>query len=79
MSNIGVLIEMDGQEIKASNYGVLTAACTGGNVVALVFSENGEAIKSDLARFGAGRIVTMSAVNPVQKAEYCSAQKTHSH
>ena len=73
MSNIGVLIEMDGQEIKASNYGVLTAACTGGNVVALVFSENGEAIKSDLARFGAGRIVTMSAVNPVQKAELMAA------
>jgi electron transfer flavoprotein alpha subunit len=73
MSNIGVLIEMDGQEIKASNYGVLTAACTGGNVVALVFTENGEAIKSDLARFGAGKIVTMSAANPVKKANLMAA------
>lgn len=74
MSNIGVLIEMDGQEIKASNYGVLTAACTGGNVVALVFTENGDAIKSDLARFGAEKIVTMSAAaNPVQKATLMAA------
>lgn len=73
MSNIGVLIEMDGQEIKTSNYGVLTAACTGANVVALVFTEDGEAIKSDLARFGAGKIVTMSAASPVQKANLMAA------
>ncbi len=73
MSNIGVLIEMDGQEIKASNHGVLTVACTGGNVVALVFTEDGEAIKSDLERFGAGKIVTMSATNPVQKASLMAA------
>lgn len=73
MSNIGVLIEMDGREIKASNYGVLTAACTGGNVLALVFTEDGEACKSDLARFGAGKIVTMSAESPVQKANLLSA------
>ena len=73
MSNIGVLIEMDGQEIKASNYGVLTAACSGGNAVALVFTENGEAIKNDLERFGAGKIVTMSATNPVQKAKLMAA------
>lgn len=73
MSNIGVLIEMDGREIKASNYGVLTAACTGGNVLALVFTEDGEACKSGLARFGAGKIVTMSAESPVQKANLLSA------
>jgi len=74
MSNIGVLIEMDGQEIKASNFGVLTAACTGGNAVALVFTENGdETINSDLSRFGAGKIVTMSATNPVQKAKLMAA------
>ena len=73
MSNIGVLIEMDGQEIKASNHGVLTVACTGGNVVALVFTEDGEAIKSDLERFGAGKIVTMSATSPVQKASLMAA------
>ena len=73
MSNIGVLIEMDGQEIKASNYGVLTAACAGGNAVALVFTDNGEEIKSDLMRFGAGKIVTMSAESPVQKAKLMAA------
>lgn len=74
MSNIGVLIEMDGQEVKTSNYGVLTAACSAGNAVALVFTENGdEAIKNDLERFGAGKIVTMSATNPVQKAKLMAA------
>lgn len=73
MSNIGVLIEMDGQVIKAPNYGVLTAACTGGNVLALVFTEDGEACKNDLARFGAQKIVTMSAESPVQKANLMAA------
>jgi electron transfer flavoprotein alpha subunit len=73
MSNIGVLIEMDGQEIKTSNYGVLTAACMGGNVVALVFTEDGEACKSDLARFGAEKIVIMSAESSVQKANLMAA------
>mgnify|MGYP001815782184 CR=1 FL=1 len=73
MSNIGVLIEMEDQEIKASNYGVLTAACSGGNAVALVFTENGEAIKNDLEHFGAEKIVTMSATNPVQKAKLMAA------
>jgi len=73
MSNIGVLIEMDGQEIKATNYGVLTAACTGGNVIALVFTNDGEACKTDLERFGAGKVVTMSADNPVQKANLLAA------
>jgi electron transfer flavoprotein alpha subunit len=73
MSNIGVLIEMDGQEIKMSNYGVLTAACAGENVVALIFTDNGEAYKSDLERYGAGKIVTMSADNPVQKANQLAA------
>ncbi len=73
MSNIGVLIEMDGQEIKATNYGVLTAARTGGNVFALVFTEDGEAYKSDLARFGAEKIVSMSAESPVQKANLLAA------
>jgi electron transfer flavoprotein alpha subunit len=73
MSNIGVLIEMDGQEIKASNYGVLTAACTGGNVVALVFVDDGDGCKADLERYGAGKIVTMSADNPVQRANLLAA------
>ena len=73
MSNIGVLIEMDGHEIKASNYGVLTAACAGGNAVALAFTDNGEEIKSDLMRFGAGKIVTMYAESPVQKAKLMAA------
>ncbi len=73
MSNIGVLIEMDGQEIKAPNYGVLTAACAGGNVVALVFTDDGQACKGELERFGAEKIVTMSAESPVQKANLLAA------
>jgi len=74
MSNIGVLIEMDGQEIKATNFGVLTAAREGGNIVALVFTDDGEACKTDLARFGAKKIVTMPAWgSPVQKANLLAA------
>ena len=74
MSNIGVLIEMDGQEIKTPSYGVLTAACAGGNVIALVFADDGEAFKTDLERFGAEKIVTMSAAeSPVQKANLLAA------
>ncbi len=73
MSNIGVLIEMDGQEVKAPNYGVLTAACAGGNVVALVFTDDGETCKTDLERFGAEKIVIMSAESPVQKANLLAA------
>ena len=73
MSNIGVLIEMDEQGIKATNYGVLTAACAGGTVVALVFAENAENFKIDLSRYGAEKIVTMPAGSPVQNAHRMAA------
>ncbi len=73
MSNIGVLIEMDGQEIKVANYGVMTAARAGGNVIAFVFTEDGERFKTDLERFGAEKIVTMSGEGPVQKANLLAA------
>jgi len=74
MSNIGIIIELDGDEIKASNYGVMTAGRDGGSIVALVFGENGEAYKSDLERFGAEKIVTMPVIaSPAQKASLLAA------
>jgi len=74
MSNIGVLIEMDGQAIKSSNYGVMTAACTGGSVVALLFSKNGDPYKTDLERFGAEKVVIMpESDSPAQKAGMLAA------
>ena len=74
MSNIGVIIEMDGDEIKASNYGVMTAGRDGGSIVALIFGDKGEANKSDLERFGAEKIITMPASdNPAQRANLLTA------
>jgi len=74
MSNIGIIVEMDGDEIKASNYGVMTAGRDGGSIVALVFGENGDAYKSDLERFGAEKIVSMPVIaNPAQKASLLAA------
>jgi electron transfer flavoprotein alpha subunit len=68
MSNIGVLIEIDGQGVKSSNYGVMTAARTGGSMVALLFSNQAEQYKNDLERFGAEKIVSINDNGPVQKA-----------
>lgn len=73
MSNIGVLIEIDGQEIKATSYGLMTAARTGGSVIALLFGEDGEIFKTDLERFGAEKIVTLPGEGPVQKANMLAA------
>ena len=73
MANIGVLIEMDGQEIKASNYGVMTAGRRGGNIVALLFDDNGDAYQNELERFGAEKIVTMPGGGPEQKANLLAA------
>ena len=74
MSNIGIIIELDGNEIKAANYGVMTAGRDGGSIVALVFGENSEAYKRDLERYGAEKIVTMPVVaSPAQKAGILAA------
>lgn len=73
MSNIGVLIEIDGQEIKAVSYGLMTAARTGGRVIALIFGEDGARFKTDLERFGAEKIVTMPGEGPVQQANVLAA------
>ncbi len=76
MSNIGVLIELDGQEIKVSNYSVMTAGRAGGRIVALVLGvgDGGEAYKRDLERFGAEKIVYIpGAGSPAQKADLLAA------
>jgi len=74
MSNIGIIIELDGNEIKAANYGVMTAGRNGGSIVALIFGDNGQAYRSDLERFGAEKIITMPVVgSPSQKASMLAA------
>jgi len=74
MSNIGIIIELDGNEMKTSNYGVLTAGRDGGSIVALIFGDSGESFKSDLERFGAEKIVSLPLVkSPTQKANMLAA------
>ncbi|MDJ0782449.1 MAG: electron transfer flavoprotein subunit alpha/FixB family protein [Desulfosarcinaceae bacterium] len=63
MATIGVLIETDGGGVKATNYGVLTAARAGGanDVVAFVVGADPEATKADLGAYGAGRVIQVAA------------------
>jgi len=60
MANIGVLIEIEGGELKATNYGVLTAASEQGknNVYAIVMEGTADAVKDELSAYGASKIVT---------------------
>ena len=64
MSNIGVWIETDENGIKAANYGVVTAAKSGGKVVALICGEDGEAFKEALAAYGVETVVVLPAAGP---------------
>ncbi|WP_373498429.1 electron transfer flavoprotein subunit alpha/FixB family protein [Desulfococcus sp.] len=59
MANIGVLIEIEGGELKSTNFGVLTAASEQGknDVYAIVMSGAADAVKDELAAYGAGKIV----------------------
>ena len=62
MANIGVLIEIEGGELKATNFGVLTAASEQGknDVYAIVMDGTADAVKDELSAFGARKIVTVS-------------------
>ena len=62
MANIGVLMEIEGGELKSTNFGVLTAAHEQGknDVYALVLGEKAEAYKDALAAHGAKTIVEIS-------------------
>lgn len=63
MATIGVLIETDGGGVKATNYGVLTAACAAGanQVIAFVADADAEAIRADLAAYGAAKVIKIGA------------------
>ncbi len=63
MANIGVLIEIEGGELKATNFGVITAASEQGknDVYAIVMEGAAEAVKDQLSAYGAGKIVAADA------------------
>lgn len=63
MAKTGVLIELGEGKVKDTNFGVLTAARgTGDNeVYAFVMDADAEAIKADLAAYGASKIVNVTA------------------
>ena len=63
MSIVGVIIETSGTAAKAANLGVITAARDGGAnaVYALVFGGHGAAVKAGVERYGAEKIIDISA------------------
>ncbi len=63
MANIGVLIEIEGGELKGTNFGVLTAAHEQGknDVYAFLLGEKADPFKDALAAYGAEKIVEVSA------------------
>jgi len=63
MANIGVLIEIEGGELKSTNFGVLTAASEQGknDVYAIVMEGTADAFKDELSAYGAGKIVAVEA------------------
>lgn len=56
MANIGVLVEIEGGELKATNFGVITAASEQGknDVYAIVMEGAAETVKDQLSAYGAG-------------------------
>ena len=62
MAKIGVFIETDKDEIKKTNFGVITAARDGGNneVIALLLGVDAEPAKETLAEYGAQKIVQVT-------------------
>lgn len=73
MSNTGVWIETDGSGIKAANFGAVTAAKTGGTVVALVFDHDGEGVAGELGRYGVDKVVTLKGDGPEARAGVLAA------
>ncbi len=62
MTKVAVLIETVDNEVKASNFGVLTAAQGGDNsIYAFIAGADGEACKGDLEKYGATKIVSIEA------------------
>jgi len=62
MTKIAVLIETIDNEVKAANFGVLTAAQGGENeIYAFVVGADGESCKEDLEKYGATKIIAVAA------------------
>jgi electron transfer flavoprotein alpha subunit len=64
MSYIGVLIETRDKEIKESNFGVISAACSvdSHDVCALIFDGSAEQNKEILERYGVKKIIEISSL-----------------
>ena len=62
MAQIGVFIETDKDEVKKTNFGVITAARDGGKneVVAFVLDADANALQTTLAEYGAQKIVQVT-------------------
>ncbi|MBT4286602.1 MAG: electron transfer flavoprotein subunit alpha/FixB family protein [Deltaproteobacteria bacterium] len=62
MSNIGVLIEVEGAQVKASSFGVLTAAKENGDdVFAITFESDVKAYQASLSKYGVTKVIELSA------------------
>ena len=63
MSKIGVLIETENDGVKATNFGVITAACAGGQneVTALFLDGDAGGAAEALGQYGAAKAVQVSA------------------
>ncbi len=61
MTKVAVLIETTDNEVKAANFGVLTAAQGEGNeIYAFIVGADGEACKSELEKYGVVKIITIT-------------------
>jgi electron transfer flavoprotein alpha subunit len=60
MDNIGILIEINGGEIKKVNYGMITAARSSDNeLYALILDGRGDAYKNKLQAYGVQKIINI--------------------
>ncbi|MCH7534507.1 MAG: hypothetical protein IH948_01950, partial [Bacteroidetes bacterium] len=66
MGNTGILIDIQDGQVKETNYGVLTAAAGGnGEKIALILNDSEIDCKDDLQKYGATKVVQLSADTPV--------------
>lgn len=84
MEKVGILIELKNNEIKKTNYGVITLAREqGGDLYALVINGNAGAFKEQLQQYGIGKIIDITSEegsiqwNPVQWAKAVIAAMEH--
>lgn len=82
MSKTGILIEIENNEVKETSLGVMTAAA-GQEIYALVPGRDAEAVKEKLAEYGAGVIVSLTALeggaSPDVQAEVLAAAVKEYH